>query len=103
MGDRSREGNAYDNLGIAYSSLGDFKTAIGCHERCLKIANELGDRSGEGSAYDNLGVVHSKLGDFKTAINCHERRLKIAKKLGDRSGKESRMATLASPIPIWET
>ena len=87
LGDRSGEGNAYNNLGIAHRSLGDFKTAIDYIERHLKIAKELGDRSLEGKAYGSLGNAQINLGDFKTAIDYYERQLKIAKILGDRSGE----------------
>ena len=83
--ERWREDKAYGNLGNAYHSLGDFKTAIDYHERQLKIATELGDKAGEGNAYGNLGNAHDSLGDFKTAINYHERYLKIARELGDKS------------------
>ena len=68
VGDRSGEGKAYCNLGIAYDSLGDFKKAIDYHERDLKIAKEVGDRSGEGIlvsllAYGRLLVVGDRTGE----------------------------------------
>ena len=96
MGDRPGEGKAYNNLGIAHHSLGDFKTAIDYFERRLQTANELGDRSGGGNAYGNLGIVHHSLGNFKTAINYHERRLQIANELGDRSGEGTAYGNLGN-------
>ena len=63
VGDRSGEGIAYGNLGIANDSLGDFKKVIDCHERHLKIANEVGDRTGVRKAYGYLGNAYFRLGD----------------------------------------
>ena len=46
-GDRTGEGQAYEILGNAYQSLGDYQKAIKYHEKHLKIAKEIGDRAGE--------------------------------------------------------
>ena len=84
---------SYGNLGNAYRRLGDFKKAIECHERHLKIAKEVGDSSGEGKSYCNLGNAYHSLGDFKKAIEYHEGHLKIAKEVRSeerRVGKECR-------------
>ena len=67
--------------------LGDFKTAIGFQERCLKLATQLGWKSSEKAAYCNIGVAYHGMGDFKTALFYFEQYLKIAKELGDRSGE----------------
>ena len=83
---------------MAHQHLGDFKTAIDYHERCLKIMKELGHRSGEGKAYCQLGVAHDTLGDFKTAIDYHKRRLKIARELGDRSGEGKAYGELGNAL-----
>ena len=48
---------ACGNLGIAYTGLGDFKTAIDYHECHLKISKEVGDKAGEEEAYGNLGIA----------------------------------------------
>ena len=58
----------YGNLGIAYQSLDDYRKAIQCHEKHLKIALELGDRAGEGIAYENLGLAYKSLRDNQKAI-----------------------------------
>ena len=40
-GDRADEGNAYQDLGNIYFSLGDFRKAIEYHKKLLKIAIEI--------------------------------------------------------------
>ena len=88
MEDKVGEGWAYGNLGNAYDSLGDFKTAIDYHEHSLKIAKEVGDKTGEGNTYGNLGNAYQSLGDFKTAIDYYERHLKLPKKWETKLEKE---------------
>ncbi|XP_044172189.1 tetratricopeptide repeat protein 28-like [Acropora millepora] len=62
------EGQAYENLGIAYNSLGDFRKAIEYHKKHLKIEIEIGDRAGEATAYHNIGNGYSGLGQFDIAV-----------------------------------
>ena len=102
IGSRSKMANFWDssvgNLGNIHHSLGDFKTAIDYHERCLKIAKELGDRSGDGNAYGSLGNAYLSLGDFKTAKYYAERHLRIAKELGNRSVEGNAYGILGNSI-----
>ena len=87
MGDRSGEGKAYANLGIAHDSLGDFKKAVEYHLLHLSIAKEFADRAGEGKAYANLGVACLSLGDFEKALEYHQLDLNISKEVEDRGGE----------------
>ena len=84
-GSRSREAQAYSNLGMAYYRLGYFEKAIPCFERHLIIANELGDRIREGNACGILGSAHYNLKNFKTALTYNELHLEISKELEDRA------------------
>lgn len=54
--DRAAEGRTYGNLGNTHYLLGDFESAIECHNQRLKIAKEYGDRAAERRAYSNLGI-----------------------------------------------
>ena len=85
--DRSGEGTAYGNLGIAYHLLSEYRIAIEYHKRRLKIAQEIGDPSGEGAAYGNLGIAYHSLSEYRKAIEYHKKLLKIAQEIGDRSGE----------------
>ena len=59
------EGRTYGNLGNAFQSQGNYRKAIECHEKDLKIAKEIGNRDGEGAAYGNLGNACLSLGDYR--------------------------------------
>ena len=83
MGDVSKEGIAYGNLGTDYQELGDFKKAIHYHDLCLEIARKVGDVSIEVKAYGNLGSDYQGLGDFEKAIHYYYLYLEIAKKVGN--------------------
>ena len=96
MGDKAGEGRSYGNLGSAYRSLGQFKTAIDYHKQDLEIAKEVGDKAGEGASYGNLGIAYHCLGQFKTAIDYHKQHLEIAKEVGDKAGEGRSYGNLGS-------
>jgi len=78
---------AYANLGQAYDSLCDFKTALEYHQLHLAIAKEVEDKAGQGRAYANIGNAHRNLGDFENALENHKLELGAAKDFGDKSGE----------------
>ena len=86
-GNKHEEGAAYDNLGLAYYSLGDYKKAIEFHQQSLSIAKEIGDKGLEGGAYTNLGIAYCSLGDYEKAIEFHQQLLSIAKEIGDKGSE----------------
>jgi tetratricopeptide (TPR) repeat protein len=61
---------AYDNMGAAYTELGEFKEAIEAHEKAIKIKPD------SHKAYYNMGVAYTELGEFKEAIEAHEKAIK---------------------------
>ncbi|MGR3973181.1 MAG: CHAT domain-containing tetratricopeptide repeat protein, partial [Candidatus Rhabdochlamydia sp.] len=74
---------SYNNLGGAYTELGDCKRAIVFHEKALKITLELGSLEGEGMVYGNLGITYYKKGEYEKAITYQQKALKIAQETGD--------------------
>ena len=96
LGLQTDEESAYDYLGNAYQSLGDFQQAIRYHKKRLQIAKDLGDRAGEGRAYGKLGNAYRSLGDFQQAIQYHQKHLQIAKDLGDRAEEENTYGNLGN-------
>ena len=95
QGDWAEEGNAYRDLGNIYFFLGDFRNAIECREKHLKIAIEIDDRAGEGWAY---GYAYFSKCDFRKAIEYHGKHLKIAREVGDQAG-EGGCLLYTSPSP----
>ena len=75
--DKSSEGAAYSNLGIAYECFGDYKRAIGFNQQSLSIAKEIGDKNLEQCTYRTLGLSFQKLHDFRHAEECYESSIKV--------------------------
>ena len=48
IGDREREGDTLNNIGLVYWSLGRYEQALDYYQKALVISKEIGDRKGEG-------------------------------------------------------
>jgi tetratricopeptide (TPR) repeat protein len=72
IGDRSTEGNALGNLGVAYFDLGQADRSITYQEQWLAIARALGDRQHEAYALNNLGNASYALAQTKRAIDYYK-------------------------------
>ena len=94
IGDRKREGYAFNGLGLAYRRLGDYKQAIQYHQQHLKIARAIGNREGEANSLGNLGSAYGSLGDYKQAIQYHQQSLQIDRVIGDRQGEGNSLGNL---------
>ena len=78
------EGDACNDLGNAYLSLGEFKRAMELYQLGLRIARETGNKDAEGKGYYNLGRTHHSLGEFKRAIELYQLGLSIARNTGNK-------------------
>jgi tetratricopeptide (TPR) repeat protein len=96
IGDRRGEGNALDNLGVAYRHLGESRHAIELHEQALVIAREIGDRFGEGTALGNLGSDYAALGESRRALDHHKQYLAIMREIGDPRHEGSALGLLGN-------
>ena len=87
-GNKAFEGTVYNNLGLAYKSLGEVRKAIEFYQLCLTIATETGDKDREGTVYNNLGRAYESLGEVRKAIELYQVCLTIATETGhkDREG-----------------
>jgi tetratricopeptide (TPR) repeat protein len=93
------------NLGIAYSSLGEYRRAIEYYEQVLAVEREIsaephseGERTearrGEAASLGGLGNAYSSLGEYRRAIEYHEQALAIAEEIGDRRGESASLGGL---------
>ncbi len=96
LGNRSWEGYALGNLGLAYADLGETRRAIELYEQALAIVREIGDRHGEGQTLCNLGNAYADLGETRRAIEYHEQDLTIAREIGDRRGEGQTLCNLGN-------
>lgn len=87
IGDRNLISSALNNLGNAYSSIGDYPTVIDYLQQSLEIKREIGDCNGISNSFNNLGSAYKYLGDYPRAIDYHQRSLEIKRDIGDRHGQ----------------
>ncbi len=92
--DRRGEGNALNNLGLAYAHLGELRRAIEFYEQALEIDREIGDRRGEGNALGNLSSAYIELGELRRAIEFSEQQLIIVREIGDRRSEGGALSNL---------
>ena len=86
-GNKAFEGTVYNNLGLAYKSLGEVRKAIEFYQLSLTIATETGDKDGKGSVYNNLGSAYKSLGEVRKAIEFYQLSLTIVTETGNKAGK----------------
>jgi tetratricopeptide (TPR) repeat protein len=58
---------AYYNLGVVYSEMMQYETALTCYEKAAI------ERPMYAEAYCNMGVIYKNRGDLESAIACYER------------------------------
>jgi DNA-binding SARP family transcriptional activator/tetratricopeptide (TPR) repeat protein len=63
------EATILNNLGNAYSRLGQLDVAIGSYHQSLEIRRRLGDLKGQAAALDNLGLIEYYLGRLDHAAD----------------------------------
>ncbi|KAL8236594.1 hypothetical protein R6Q59_017675 [Mikania micrantha] len=63
---------AFYNLGVVYSELMQYDTALNCYEKAAL------ERPMYAEAYCNMGVIYKNRGDLELAIACYERCLAVS-------------------------
>ncbi|KAJ6300230.1 hypothetical protein OIU76_021099 [Salix suchowensis] len=63
---------AYYNLGVVYSEMMQYDTALSCYEKAAI------ERPMYAEAYCNMGVIYKNRGDLESAIACYERCLAVS-------------------------
>lgn len=58
---------AYYNLGVVYSEMMQYDTALSCYEKAAL------ERPMYAEAYCNMGVIYKNRGELESAIACYER------------------------------
>jgi tetratricopeptide (TPR) repeat protein len=96
LNDRSAERGHLGHLGMAYRNLGEYRRAIDCSERHLRMARELNDTRGEEQDLANLGDAYECLGEHGNAIEFYEQYLQLAKKLDDRRGEGNALGCIGT-------
>ncbi|NER00739.1 MAG: tetratricopeptide repeat protein, partial [Cyanothece sp. SIO2G6] len=92
-----RQGLYLNGLGQAYRNLGQFGTALDCHQRAQRLANERGDRLTEAQAWGGLGQVQWYMSRFRQSRDCHHQQWTLA---GGKVPTQSRWRSFWQPQPL---
>ena len=101
LGDRTGEGVALNNLGIALQRARRFQEAITAGQDAAAIHRATGDRHREGMALGNLGLALQAVRRFEEAISTHQESLTIFRETGDRNDEGMALTNLG--IALQET
>lgn len=67
--------NAYDKLGLVYSSQSDYDKALKSHNKALEIRKQMGDQHNIAIILNNIALIYLAKGDLKKALDLHLRAL----------------------------
>ncbi|MCB0168635.1 MAG: tetratricopeptide repeat protein [Anaerolineae bacterium] len=94
--DRLSEAVNLNNLGLAYSDLGQVDKAFEHYQQALVIDRKIGDRHSEGIDLGNLGSVYHNLAQVDKAIEYYGQALVVAREIGNRRGESYALSNLGS-------
>jgi len=95
LSDRRQQSISLNNLGLAYSDLGEVRRAIEYYEQALAIDREIGDRRGEGADLGNLGLCYASLGQLDKALEHGQQALAIAREIQRPTGASINLRSIA--------
>ena len=71
----------YNNMGVLYKNLGEYKTAMDCYYKSLEIDLRNDDEKSIAETYGNIGVLYKNMDDYEKAMEYYEKAVTINKKL----------------------
>ncbi|MGA9060975.1 MAG: tetratricopeptide repeat protein [Terracidiphilus sp.] len=81
------EASTLDNLGRAYSDMGDGKQALDYFNQALATFRNLGERNGEALVLNDMGPAYAGLGQKQKALDVYNQAIATWRELGNRQGE----------------
>lgn len=79
QGSKSRVGDALDNIGISYSTIGNYSESLKYYLEGLKVRERQGNQAAIATSLGNIGRVYASIGDRKKAYEYINRSLEKQK------------------------
>jgi CHAT domain-containing protein/tetratricopeptide (TPR) repeat protein len=92
---RSDEAVTLSNIGLIYSLLGEWQTALAYYNQALPPTRAVGDRRGEATTLNNIGRVYDDLGERQKALDYFDQALSLIRAVGDRSVEAATLGNIA--------
>ncbi|GAA1530733.1 AfsR/SARP family transcriptional regulator [Kribbella lupini] len=89
---------AINNLGNAYSNLGDHGQALTLCLESLRLWGEVGDRHGEANTWDSVGHAHHMLGHHTKAARAYRHAIATFAELGDQVNQATTLINLGDSL-----
>jgi tetratricopeptide (TPR) repeat protein len=85
-GNKKKLARIYNNRGIYYSILGDFKNSLAAFQKANSISNEINDKPGISQSLNNIGIYYFNQGEFLKALKYYTESAKMDEAIGDEDG-----------------
>ena len=85
---------ALGNIGLIYTSMGDFDSAQKYQEEALNLALRTGDKKGQATVLSNLSFISRLKGDIKSALKQNEESLRIEQEIGSKAGEAASLCNI---------
>lgn len=79
-------GDACNNIGYAYQSLGDISSSLIYYQKSLNIRTEINDKTGIGECLNNIAYTLEHKGDIPKALEYYHKALENYEAVGDKRG-----------------
>ena len=94
VGNKQREWTNLNQIGLAYSNMGEYKLALDFFEQALAIPKNVFENMG--AINFNIGLVYSSLGDYNKALEFYQQAAALSQKLGNKAGEVSILNTIGN-------
>lgn len=81
------EAGALDNLGRAYSDMGQGLEALKNYDQALALFRQAGERNGEALVLNDMGPAYAELGQKQKALEVYNQAIAIWRETGNRQGE----------------
>jgi adenylate cyclase len=75
---------AFNNIGGAYDSKGNYGEALKNYYASLKIREEIGDKKGIAYCHNNIGIIHYAIGNYEDALSNYFTSLQLLQEIGNK-------------------
>ncbi len=79
----------YNSLGVAYTFLARYDSALAYHFKCLILREEDGDKYYIAETHNNIGLLYFKLKSYPKALEYYKKSLQVLEKSSDQDFKDN--------------
>ena len=93
--DLRREATTLNDIGTAYSDLGELQKALQYYHQGLPLHRSVRDVRGESINLNNIGIVYAKMGQSERALEYYRQALPLKQAIGNRKSEANTLHAIA--------